>query len=299
MSGKMERVVTDFLEALRERNASPHTIAAYGRDLGEFCAFVGPGDGPSDIDHLRVRGFLSHLYDRGLGKTSVARSLAAVRSLYRWLARKGAIEQNPAALVATPRLPKVLPRVPTFEEINSVLDAGMPEQAPFAERDRVIFELLYGCGLRNSELVGINLTDIHWSNEAILVRGKGRKQRLVPFGDSAAQALRDYVPARQKLLGERKIHSPALLVNLRGGRLTTRSVGRIVKQIAVMGGLSADLHPHTLRHAFGTHMLEEGADLRAIQELLGHERLATTQRYTQLSLKHVLQVYDSTHPRAK
>ncbi|MGH9523784.1 MAG: tyrosine-type recombinase/integrase, partial [Terriglobales bacterium] len=208
-------------------------------------------------------------------------------------------EQNPAALVATPRLPKTLPRVPTIEEINSVLDADMPEQAPFGERDRVIFELLYGCGLRNSELVGINMADIHWSNEAILVRGKGKKQRLVPFGDSAAQALREYLPARQKLLSDRKRNSPALLVNLRGGRLTTRSVGRIVKQIAVMRGLSADLHPHTLRHAFGTNMLEEGADLRAIQELLGHERLATTQRYTQLSLKHVIQVYDSTHPRAK
>lgn len=299
MSGRMERMVSDYLTALRERNASPHTIAAYGRDLGEFCAYIGPEDAPSDIDHLRVRGFLSHLYDRGLSKTSVARSLAAVRSFYRWLARKGAIEQNPAALVSTPKLPKILPRVPTIEEINSVLDAGMPEQAPFAERDRVIFELLYGCGLRNSELVGINLSDIHWSNEAILVRGKGKKQRLVPFGDTAAQALRDYLPARQKLLAERKASSPALLVNLRGGRLTTRSVGRIVKQIAVMRGLSSDLHPHTLRHAFGTHMLEEGADLRAIQELLGHERLATTQRYTQLSLKHVIQVYDSTHPRAK
>jgi integrase/recombinase XerC len=299
MSQKIEKLATDFMEALRERNASPHTLAAYGRDLAEFSAYVGPDDGLADIDHLRIRGFLSHLYDRGLSKTSVARALAAVRSLYRWLARRGVVEQNPAALVATPRLPKKLPRVPTIEEINSVLDAGMPEQAPFPERDRVIFELLYGCGLRNSELVGINLSDIQWSSEAILVRGKGRKQRLVPFGDSAAQAMRDYLPARQKMLAEQQKTSGALFVNLRGGRLTTRSVGRIVKQIAIARGLPPDLHPHTLRHAFGTHMLEEGADLRAIQELLGHERLATTQRYTQLSLKHVIQVYDSTHPRAK
>jgi integrase/recombinase XerC len=299
VSHKVEKLVADFLASLRERNASPHTLAAYGRDLAEFSAYIGPEDGLGDIDHLRIRGFLSHLYDRGLSKTSVARALAAVRSLFRWLARRGVVDQNPAALVATPRLPKKLPRVPTIEEINSVLDAGMPEQAPFPERDRVIFELLYGCGLRNSELVGINLDDIHWSNEAILVRGKGRKQRLVPFGDTAAQAMRDYLPVRQKMLADQKKTSTALSVNLRGGRLTTRSVGRIVKQIAIARGLSPDLHPHTLRHAFGTHMLEEGADLRAIQELLGHERLATTQRYTQLSLKHVIQVYDSTHPRAK
>jgi integrase/recombinase XerC len=299
VSHKVEKLVADFLASLRERNASPHTLAAYGRDLAEFSAYIGPEDGLGDIDHLRIRGFLSHLYDRGLSKTSVARALAAVRSLFRWLARRGVVEQNPAALVATPRLPKKLPRVPTIEEINSVLDAGMPEQAPFPERDRVIFELLYGCGLRNSELVGINLGDIHWSNEAILVRGKGRKQRLVPFGDTAAQAMRDYLPVRQKMLADQKKTSTALSVNLRGGRLTTRSVGRIVKQIAIARGLSPDLHPHTLRHAFGTHMLEEGADLRAIQELLGHERLATTQRYTQLSLKHVIQVYDATHPRAK
>ena len=299
MSHKVEKLVADFLASLRERNASPHTLAAYGRDLAEFSAYIGPEDGLGDIDHLRIRGFLSHLYDRGLSKTSVARALAAVRSLFRWLARRGVVDQNPAALVATPRLPKKLPRVPTIEEINSVLDAGMPEQAPFPERDRVIFELLYGCGLRNSELVGINLDDIHWSNEAILVCGKGRKQRLVPFGDTAAQAMRDYLPVRQKMLADQKKTSTALSVNLRGGRLTTRSVGRIVKQIAIARGLSPDLHPHTLRHAFGTHMLEEGADLRAIQELLGHERLATTQRYTQLSLKHVIQVYDSTHPRAK
>ncbi len=299
MSHKVEKSVLDFVQALKERNASPHTITAYARDLTEFSSYIGPEDTVHDIDHLRIRGFLSHLYDRGLSKTSVARSLAAVRSLFRWLARKGVVDQNPASLVATPRLPKKLPRVPTIEEINSVLDADMPEQAPFPERDRVIFELLYGCGLRNSELVGINLADINWSNEAILVRGKGRKQRLVPFGDSAAQAMRDYLPVRQRMLAEQKKTTNALLLNLRSGRLTTRSVGRIVKQIAIARGLAPDLHPHTLRHAFGTHMLEEGADLRAIQELLGHERLATTQRYTQLSMKHVIQVYDSTHPRAK
>jgi integrase/recombinase XerC len=229
----------------------------------------------------------------------VARSLAAVRSLYRWLAREGVVEQNPAKLVATPRLPKKLPRVPTIEEMNSVLDGQMPEVAAFPERDLLMLELLYGCGIRNSELTGIHLDDIRLSAEAILIRGKGKKERYVPFGGSAKSALAAYLPARQAMLAETRKNSSALLINQRGGRLTTRSVGRIIKKIAVAKGLSPDVHPHTLRHAFGTHMLEEGADLRAIQELLGHERLATTQRYTQLSMKHVLQVYDQTHPRAK
>jgi len=311
----VERATDDFLRHLRERNASAHTIKAYTGDLDNFAAYIGPRMGSrawKTIDHIAIRGFLSHLYDKGLSKTSVARALAAVRSLYRWLAQEGVVEQNPAKLVSTPRLPKKLPRVPTIEEMNSVLDGKMPEVASFPERDRLMFELLYGCGIRNSELVGINLDDISLSNEAILIRGKGKKERYVPFGGSALAALAVYLPWRQQLLATlrntpKNIPAkstpvkgmPALLVNQRGGRLTTRSVGRIVKRIAVAKGLSPEVHPHTLRHAFGTHMLEEGADLRAIQELLGHERLATTQRYTQLSVKHMMDVYDQTHPRAK
>lgn len=292
------KAAADFLQHLRERNASAHTIKAYAGDLENFCAYAG-SRGWKQIDHIAIRGFLAQLYEKGLSKTSVARALAAVRSLYRWLAREGVVEQNPAKLVATPKLPKKLPRVPTIEEMNSVLDGEMPETAAFPERDRLMLELLYGCGIRNSELTGINLDDIRLSAEAILIRGKGKKERYVPFGDSAKAALAAYVPARQAALAETRKSNSALFINRRGGRLTTRSVGRIIKKIAVAKGLSPDLHPHTLRHAFGTHMLEEGADLRAIQELLGHERLATTQRYTQLSMKHVLQVYDQTHPRAK
>jgi integrase/recombinase XerC len=287
-----------FLASLRERNTSPHTVRAYTRDLGNFAAHVGSRKW-RDIDHITIRGFLSHLYEKGLSKTSVARSLAAVRSLYRYLSQEGIVEQNPAALVSTPKLPKKLPRVPTMEEMNSVLDGAMPEIAAFPERDRLMLELLYGCGIRNSELVGINLDHIHVRNEIILIRGKGSKERYVPFGGAAQSALAAYLPVRQQVLAEQKKTTPALLINARGGRLTTRSVGRIIKRIAVAKGLSPDVHPHTLRHAFGTHMLEEGADLRAIQELLGHERLSTTQRYTQLSTKHLLSVYDQTHPRAK
>jgi integrase/recombinase XerC len=294
----VEKAADQFLRSLRELNASPHTIKAYTGDLDNFAAYIGSRDW-RHIDHVTIRGFLSHLYEKGLSKTSVARSLAAVRSLYRWLAQEGVVEQNPAALVSTPKLPKKLPRVPTIEEMNTVLDGPMPEVAAFPERDRLMFELLYGCGIRNSELVGINLDDIRLSNEAILIRGKGKKERYVPFGDSVKSALAAYLPLRLQLLTERKKNINALLINQRGGRLTTRSAGRIVKKIAVAKGLPPDVHPHTLRHAFGTHMLEEGADLRAIQEMLGHERLSTTQRYTQLSMKHVLEVYDQTHPRAK
>lgn len=294
----VKKGIAQFLRSLKEKNASPHTLKAYGTDLERFSSYVGD-DSWKEIDHLRIRGFLSHCYDHGLSKPSVARALASLRSFYKWLAREGLVEQNPAALVATPRLPKKLPRVPTMEELNAVMDSEMPEVASFPERDALIFELLYGCGIRNSELTGINLDDIRWSNEAILIRGKGKKERFVPLGDAAAAAARIYLVKRQELLAGKKPNH-ALLINLRGGsRLTTRSVGRIVKRIAIARGLPANVHPHTLRHAFGTHLLEEGADLRAIQELLGHERLATTQRYTQLSTRHVLEVYDKTHPRAK
>ena len=294
----IENSIDDFLRELLRRNSSRHTIKAYTNDLQVFADYVGAAAW-KNIDHLRIRGFLSHLYERGLSKTSVARALAALRSLYRWLALEGVVEQNPAALVSTPKLPRKLPRVPSIEEINSVLDGAMPESAAFPERDRLMLELLYGCGIRNSELVAINLDSIHLANAAILISGKGKKQRYVPFGDAVKSALAIYLQARQKILADTGRGTPALLINLRGGRLTTRSVGSIVKRIAIAKGLSPDVHPHTLRHAFGTHMLEEGADLRAIQELLGHERLSTTQRYTQLSMKHVLAVYDATHPRAK
>ncbi len=300
-----------------ERAASEHTIRAYRRELHSFAAFLakrcGSGIVPAQIEHPVIREYLGTLYAAGLSKPSVARALAAIRSWFGWLARNGHIEQNPARLVATPKLPKHLPRVPAIEQVNQVLDGlgsrcaearsekRTPETA-WPERDRVILELLYGCGIRNAELVGLNLEDIQWSNECLLVRGKGRKERYVPLGDAAAAAIRSYLPQRTQKLAEAKRPSEALLLNarLRGnGRLTTRSVGRIVKHLALANGLAADVHPHTLRHAFGTHMLEEGADLRAIQEILGHARLSTTQRYTHLTSGQVAAVYDRTHPRAK
>ena len=296
-----------FLSTLQnERGSSPHTMRAYDRELHAFVAYLvkvfGSGVRVKRIEHQHIRAYLGTLYEKGLSKASAARALAAIRSWFKWLARAGHVDQSPAALVATPKLPKHLPRVPTIEQMNRAVDGVDEDLAAWPERDRLIFELLYGCGIRNAELVGIDLKDIHWANEAILVRGKGRKERYVPLGDAAAQALRAYLPQRDDRLRAAGKQSEALLLNakLRGhGRLTTRSVGRIVKALAIANGLPAEVHPHTLRHAFGTHMLEEGADLRAIQELLGHERLSTTQRYTQLTVGHVAEVYDRTHPRAK
>jgi integrase/recombinase XerC len=309
-------LVEQFLRALAtERGASAHTIRAYAREIKSFTAFLAVDRCIDDvrlIEHGHIRAYLGLLYDRGLGKASAARALASVRSWFKWLAKEGKVTQNPALLVSTPRQPLHLPRVPSLEEVNRMLTSleGEPredEQAgAWPERDRVIFELLYGCGIRNSELCGLDMGSVRWSDDCILVRGKGRKERLVPLGDVAAEALRAYLPGRSARLeraGKAGLIAPGpILCNLRmrgACRLTTRSVGRIVKCIALSRGLAADVHPHTLRHAFGTHMLEEGADLRSIQEMLGHERLSTTQRYTRLSAKQVQAVYDVTHPRAR
>jgi integrase/recombinase XerC len=314
----LDALVTSYLQVLtNERGASAHTLRAYQRELHNFAAYIAEHYGKQQsvvsIEHTHIRAYLGTLYDRGLSKASAARALAAIRGWFKWLARGGYIEQNAASLVATPRLPKHLPRVPSIEQMNRVVDSVGDDAASWPARDKAILEVLYGCGMRNAELTGLNLDDIHWANEAILVHGKGQKQRYVPLGDAAAQALRSYLAEREALLAAaekaRGAATPALFINLQlrglgkagGGqaRLTTRSVGRIVKRIAILRGLSADVHPHTLRHAFGTHLLEEGADLRAIQELLGHERLSTTQRYTQLTTAQLTQVYDHTHPRAK
>jgi integrase/recombinase XerC len=307
-----------FLAMLRdERGASEHTLRAYRREVCSFADYLsntlGEDADIKSIEHTHIRAYLGALYEKGLTKTSAARALAAVRSWFKWMAKSGFVEANPALLVSTPKLPKHLPRVPGVEELNRVLNSleapsksEDTEPATWPERDRVIFELLYGCGIRNSELCGLDLTSILWHDDAIRVFGKGKKERLVPLGDEAAAAMRAYLPQRQSKLeaaGKSKLaHTGPLLCNarMRGAcRLTTRSVGRIVKSIALSRGLAADVHPHTLRHAFGTHMLEEGADLRAIQEMLGHERLSTTQRYTQLTVGQVQRVYEETHPRAR
>lgn len=325
--GPISVLAERFLAAMRdERGASVHTLRAYRREVCNFSEFLA-NDFPEmavieDVSHPHIRAYLGVLFERGLDKPSVARALAAVRSWFKWMAKEGLVQANPASLVRTPKLAKHLPRVPSVEEMNRVLDSLGParmcggaadgsaeegeEKTVWPERDRVIFELLYGCGIRNAELVGLDLSSVLWGDDALRVFGKGSKERIVPLGDAAALAIRAYLPKRaERLKAAGKgglIAAGPLLCNLRMRgtcRLTTRSVGRFVKAVAESHGLAADVHPHTLRHAFGTHMLEEGADLRAIQEMLGHERLSTTQRYTQLSGTQVQRVYDETHPRAK
>jgi integrase/recombinase XerC len=315
VASKIAALVDAYLHVLNaERGASAHTLRAYRRELHDFAAWLSanhPRLTVIRIEHTHIRSYLGTLYERGLSKASAARALAAIRSWFKWLARAHHIEQNAASLVSTPRLPKHLPRVPSIEQLNRAVDTVLDDASSWPARDKAILEMLYGCGIRNAELTTLDLDDIHWANEAILVRGKGQKQRYVPLGDTAAEALRAYIGERSARLaadnGKKPLNTPALFLNLRlrgiangsHARLTTRSVGRIVKRIAILRGLPSDVHPHTLRHAFGTHLLEEGADLRAIQELLGHERLSTTQRYTQLTTAQLTQVYDRTHPRAR
>jgi integrase/recombinase XerC len=236
-------------------------------------------------------------------KASIARKLAAIRAFFKFLARERLIAENPAASVSTPKLEKKLPRIMTEEEMNNFLDR-VAEAAQSGEpailRDRAILELLYASGLRVSELAGLDLRNVNFGDAFVLVRGKGDKERIVPFGSKAKGALESYLPARERLLRETRTGSAALFLNVYGQRLTTRSVDRILKRYVQIYGpeVNVKVSPHSLRHAFASHLLAEGADLRAIQEMLGHKSLATTQRYTQVSIKQLIDVYDRTHPKA-
>ena len=322
----MKAAIEKFLHYLRyERNASPHTQRCYRTDLLLFLTFVTPpGEKPmslSAVDHLVIREFSAYLHDQGLQKSSIARRLAALRSFFKFCVREDLVHQNPARLVAMPKLPKRLPVVLTAEEMNTFLDglmrlearprrprlssdrpvspAGMDPRLLF-HRDRAILELLYAAGVRVSELTGLNLDDIDRSEQVLRVRGKGRRERFVPYGSKAAAALEAYWPAREKLLQHAR--SPAdreaVFLNQFGGRLTTRWVLKIVNKYAALANVNWNLHPHSLRHAFATHLLADGADLRAIQELLGHRSLSTTQRYTHATIDQLMRVYDKAHPRA-
>ena len=293
--------IADYLAALRRENASPHTVRNYGIDMEEFVGyFTPPATPPPDItsiDLLALREWMAHLYDAGLTAVTIRRKLAAIRSFYTHLQRIGAVEHNVAKLVRTPKAPKTMPAVMTPEQTNNLLDQT-PQKAeelgrPFIKRDVALLELLYGCGVRVGELVGLNLEDVDFAQRWIRVRGKGRKERQVPYGAKAGDALEQYLTVRQPAAGEL-----AVFLNRRGTRLTDRSVRDIVKFYARWLLRDPSIHPHGFRHAYATHMLAEGADLRSIQELLGHASLSTTQKYTQLSLAELMAVYDRTHPKA-
>jgi integrase/recombinase XerC len=333
----MNSSVPKFLEYLRSvRNASPHTIINYGKDLEQFRVFLTPPGTTTPpvnkIGHQVIREYVGHLHQAGLEKSSISRKLAALRSFFKYCVREGLLKENPARLVPTPKLPKRVPSVLSAEEMSGFLDqlasiqnpgAGqrgskkgqdIAEQMPtnalikvedslLLRRDRAILELLYAAGLRVSELTGLNLVDVDEKDRVVRVIGKGRKERIVPFGTKAAEALSLYWPKREELLRENArqpggTNPEAVFLNYMGSRLTQRSVGRIVKKYVRLVNINWDLHPHSLRHAFATHLLADGADLRAIQELLGHQSLSTTQKYTHASIRQLMDIYDKAHPHA-
>jgi integrase/recombinase XerC len=296
----MNRAIRAFLDDLKNRRGlSPNTIFGYESDLVQFQVFLEEELGsskPSSVDVLAIRSFLAHLHGQGLARASIARKLAALRTFFRFLLREGTIEKNPARLVSTPRLDRKLPLRIEEGEVESLLEA--PDTAtPLGRRDRAMLELLYGAGLRVGELVALDLSTCDLESRLVRVWGKGGKERIVPFGEPAEEALRSHLPDRRALvaLGE---GTDALFLNHRGGRITARSVRRLMEGYLKLTALRSGLSPHSLRHAFATHLLEHGCDLRAIQELLGHQSLSTTQKYTQLSTKRLLEVYEKSHPKA-
>ena len=294
----MQAEIAAFLRHLdRERNASPHTVRAYGEDLEQFARHVrselGREGRPKDVDHLLIRAFLARLHRQGLKSVSAARKLATLRTFFRYLCREGILDRNPARSLLSPRLEK---RVPTYlDERDVSLLIEMPGEGFAAARGRAILELLYATGIRCSELVGLDLAEIDRSSRMIRVLGKGRKERIVPFGGRAGAAIDAYLPLRNQA----RRRTDALLVNAQGRRLSDRSVRLLVRQRMHAVALARRVSPHTLRHSFATHLLERGADLRAIQELLGHASLSTTQRYTHVNTRHLLEIYNKSHPRSK
>ena len=332
----------EYLRAVK--NSSPHTISNYRKDLLQFIAFLSPpGAGTptlASITHAMIREFVAHLHQRGLQKSSIARKLAALRSFFKYCVREGALKESPARLVPTPKLPKRVPSVLSAEEMNGFLNQlGSEKKSPrearvsagktlqanesavtsqghlsrraksgeenlFLRRDRALLELLYAAGLRVSEVTGLNVGDIDQKQGVLRVRGKGNKERIVPYGSKAQEAFEKYWPLREQLLSQSfsgrsaAPHTEAIFLNYAGRRLTQRSVGRIVKKYVRLANVNWDLHPHSLRHAFATHLLADGADLRAIQELLGHQSLSTTQKYTHASIRQLMDIYDKAHPHA-
>lgn len=311
----MRRLIAAYLEHLAdERASSPHTLRAYAADLARFHDFLAEYLGlepeavtPEAVDAAAVRAFLAWLARRDVGRKSQGRALAAVRSLFRYACREEIVRANPATVVRTPKTPQTLPRHLRPGEVESVVEADTTDDPRLARRDRALLELLYATGLRVGELVSLDWRDLDLSGRMLRVVGKGNKERAVPFGRAAATALREWLADWEELRLLDALPAPAkgrakaepVFLNARGGRLTDRSVRRILDRAVADAGVAPGVHPHTLRHTFATHLLEGGLDLRAIQELLGHSSLATTQKYTHLDVERLLSVYRNAHPRAK
>ena len=318
-SGSIRDHLRSFLDYLRlNRNASPHTVRAYESDLAQFINFLAAQLGrprgelrPADFHSGAVRSFMAELYRRGNSRASAARKLAAIRAFARYLRREQRLDGDPGAFVSTPKLERKIPVHLGVEEMERLLE-GPDASTPLGRRDRAILELFYASGLRLSELVGLDLDAVNLSSRRVRVLGKGSKERIVPLNRSAAEAIKTYLKDRDRLVRDR-VSRPSprpvraragreqehpLFVNWRGGRLSARSVDRLVRRYAAACNIRLGISPHALRHSFATHLLERGADLRAIQELLGHARVSTTQRYTHVSVAHLLGIYRKTHPRA-
>jgi integrase/recombinase XerC len=293
----VQRYAQEFLLHLeRERNASPHTLRAYARDIQQFIDYsrqeLAREPQPADVDHLLIRAFLAQLHRAGLKKISAARTLAGLRAFFRYLCREGVLERNPARLLQAPRTERLIPTHLDEQDVAALLTIT-GDDFP-ALRTRALLELLYGTGIRVAELVGLDVQEVDLAERTVRVLGKGGKERIVPFGGQALAALQDYLSAR----AERGPQTDALFVNARGGRLTDRSVRTFLLREVRRHAIARHTSPHTLRHSFATHLLERGADLRAIQELLGHASLSTTQRYTHVNVRQLLAVYQKAHPRA-
>jgi len=319
----MKEALGRYFDYLRSvRNASPNTLRSYQTDLEEFIQYLAPpGTTPlalREIDHRTIREFLGHLHARGLQKSSIARKLASIRSFFKYCVRDGRLENSPARLVSTPKLPKRVPRVLSADQMGGFLDgmsaagedalagrrarpgAREDESRLLVKRDLAMLELLYASGLRVSELTGLNVVDMDRKEMMLRVLGKGNKERVVPFGGKAEHAIAAYWEVRAGILqsANGRTEPQAVFLNCLGQRLTARSVNRILKKYARLVNVNLNLHPHSLRHAFATHLLADGADLRAIQELLGHSSLSTTQKYTHATIRQLMEVYDKAHPRA-
>jgi integrase/recombinase XerC len=304
----MEKAIERFLTAKRAENGSPCTVRAYRSDLFELMQFIGPHQGPRQLSRDIIRGFLAFLHGRGVAKTSIVRKLAAIRSFTKWLCEERILSDDVSDRIDAlqgPRRPHTLPNVPSIEEMATLLDGDFP--TAFPERDRLILELLYGDGLRVAEVVGINLEDLRPEQRAILIHGKGKKDRLVPFNPHSAAALAVYTKKRRGMVRRGKIKSRALLLSVspksymeqrKGKALNVRSVGRMLNQMTNARGLQR-MHPHLLRHACATHLLENRCPLEVISQLLGHANLDTTAQYAQVSTRLMLSAYKAAHPHAK
>lgn len=303
MTSQVADYISLFLKWLEvEKGYSSHTVNAYKRDVGEFFLFIGEINNLKDLDPLLIRSYVYQLNRRNKSST-VARKLSALRSFFRFLVREGITKRDPVSAVSMPKQGKYIPVFLTVDEMFSLLEEP-GENDTFAERDKAIMEMLYSTGMRVAELASLNLDRINYETGIIRVMGKGGKERLVPVGSTARQKLKEYLPQRESVIQARvmrgkKMEKDAVFLNGRGGRLSVRSIERIVSHYASRAGITARVTPHSLRHSFATHLLEMGADLRSVQELLGHASLSTTQKYTHLNVDHLMEVYDKAHPMAR